>query len=80
LRPRFGLLGAGSPANERRKSSSGIDPEVKQLMRLAYGLASNGTGKGVDEWMSTPFRDLVEWAEVVDEAIKDRLIGPKRQV
>jgi hypothetical protein len=53
------------------------DPEVKQLMRLAYGLASNGTGKGVDEWMSTPLRDLVEWAEVVDEALKEGLKGSK---
>jgi hypothetical protein len=51
---------------------------VKQLMRLAYGLASNGTGKGVDEWMSTPLRDLVEWAEVVDEALKEELKGSKR--
>jgi hypothetical protein len=47
-------------------------------MRLAYGLASNGTGKGVDEWMSTPLRDLVEWAEVVDEALKEELKGSKR--
>jgi hypothetical protein len=41
-------------------------------MRLAYGLASNNTGMGVDDWMNTPLVDLVAWAEVVDDALKEQ--------
>jgi hypothetical protein len=45
---------------------------------ICVQIGLGGTGKGVDERMSTPLRDLVEWAEVVDEALKEELKGSKR--
>jgi hypothetical protein len=50
---------------------------VNATLGANYCTLRHGTGKGVDEWMSTPLSDLVEWAEVVDEAIKEELKGSK---